>query len=44
MRGWRELSNEKIHNLYFSSNKMRMIKKGGMDGARSMPAGYMKCI
>jgi hypothetical protein len=30
MRGWRKLHNEKLHNLYFSPNIIRMIKSRKM--------------
>jgi hypothetical protein len=29
-RGWRKLHNEQIHNLYFSPNIIRMIKRKEM--------------
>jgi len=32
--GWRKLHNEELHNLYYSTNIIRVIKTGGvLDGA-----------
>jgi hypothetical protein len=37
--GWRKLQNEKLHNLYYSPNIIRMIKS-----RRMVWEGYVECM
>jgi hypothetical protein len=38
VRGWRRLHNEELHNLYASSNNIRVIK------SRKMRTGHVACM
>jgi hypothetical protein len=44
MEGWIKLLNEELHNLYYLSSIIRVIKEDQMGGVCSMHKGDERCI
>jgi len=41
---WKRLHNEELHDLYFSSNIIRMVKKNEMGGTCGIYGGEERCM